>query len=108
MVRKSLTLLTVLLLTLTGVPRAASAAPAAPSLTAHTVSYDGYSLLIDGRRVYVWGAEFHYWRLPSPDLWRDVLQKLKAAGFNAVSIYFDWGFHSPKQGVYDFTGIRDI
>jgi beta-galactosidase GanA len=84
--------------------QATSAAPRA----AHTVTYDKYSLKVDGKRIYVWSGEFHYWRLPSPDLWRDVLQKMKAAGFNAVSIYFDWGYHSPKQGVYDFTGIRDV
>ena len=33
---------------------------------------------------------------------------MKAAGFNATSIYFDWGYHSPAPGVYDFTGVRDI
>ncbi|MFL6119461.1 glycoside hydrolase family 35 protein, partial [Actinophytocola sp.] len=34
--------------------------------------------------------------------------KLKAAGFNATSIYFDWAYHSPAPGVYDFTGVRDV
>jgi beta-galactosidase GanA len=75
---------------------------------AHQVTYDHYSLLVDGRRVVLQGAEFHYWRLPSPDLWRDVLEKLKAGGFNAISVYFDWAYHSPKPGVYDFTGVRDV
>jgi beta-galactosidase GanA len=74
----------------------------------HTVTYDHYSLKIDGRRLYVWSGEFHYWRLPSPSLWRDVLQKMKAAGYNAASIYFDWGYHSPKPGVYDFSGVRNV
>ncbi len=74
----------------------------------HTVTYDRYSLKIDGQRLYIWSGEFQYWRLPSPSLWRDVLQKMKAAGFNTVTIYFDWGYHSPKKGVYDFTGVRDI
>jgi len=90
-------------------PRPASA-PAMQASTAaqHTVTYDHYSLKIDGKRIYLWSGEFHYWRLPNPDLWRDVLEKLRAAGFNAVSIYFDWGYHSQKQGVYDFTGVRDV
>ena len=74
----------------------------------HAISYDRYSLKIDGRRVYIWSGEFHYWRLPSPGAWLDVLQKLKAAGYDATSIYFDWGYHSPKPGVYDFTGVRDV
>ncbi|MET7781978.1 beta-galactosidase [Streptomyces sp. NPDC005388] len=92
-------------------PAAQAAAPqtapvAAPQ--AHTVTYDQYSVKIDGKPLYVWGAEFHYFRLPSPDTWRDVLQKIKAAGFNSVSLYFDWGYHSTKPGVYDFSGIRNL
>ncbi|KAF1004087.1 MAG: Beta-galactosidase [Luteibacter sp.] len=74
----------------------------------HTVAYDRHSLIIDGKPTYLWSGSFHYWRLPSPDLWKDVLQKMKAAGFNAVEIYFDWGYHSPRRGVYDFSGIRDV
>ncbi|MEV6344372.1 beta-galactosidase [Actinoplanes sp. NPDC051851] len=83
------------------------AVPAAAA-TVHRVGYDRYSLTVDGHRVLVQAAEFHYFRLPSPDLWRDVLEKEKAAGFNAVSVYFDWAFHSPAEGVYDFTGVRDV
>ncbi|WP_406456652.1 beta-galactosidase [Streptomyces sp. NBC_00876] len=81
---------------------------ARPAGTAHSVTYDDYSFKIDGRRTYLWSGEFHYFRLPSQDLWLDVLQKMKAAGFNAVSLYFDWGYHSPAAGVYDFTGVRDV
>ncbi len=81
---------------------------AAPVKTFGRVSYDARSLMIDGQRQIIWGGEFHPFRLPSPDLWRDILQKMKASGFNTVALYFDWGYHSPKQGVYDFTGIRDL
>ncbi len=96
----------------TGRTAARTATPAAAVVSAHraahTVTYDHYSLKLDGERIYLWSGEFHYWRLPSPDLWRDVLQKMRAAGYNATSIYFDWAYHSPKPGVYDFTGVRDI
>ncbi|MFC0106188.1 beta-galactosidase [Kibdelosporangium aridum] len=85
------------------------AAPAAADQArGHTVAYDKYSLTVDGRRVVLWSGEFHYFRLPSPELWRDVLEKIRAAGFNGVSLYFHWGYHSPAPGVYDFTGIRDV
>ncbi len=80
----------------------------APVQTFGRVSFDARSLMIDDKRLTIWSAEVHAFRLPSPDLWRDVLQKMKASGFNTVAFYFDWGFHSPKQGVYDFSGIRDI
>ncbi|MFI6095778.1 beta-galactosidase [Lentzea sp. NPDC051213] len=83
-------------------------ASAVPPPSPHSVTYDGYSFMIDGKRTYLWSGEFHYYRLPSVDLWRDVLQKMKAGGFNAVSLYFDWGYHSPREGVYDFTGVRDV
>src|SRR3954470_827765 len=76
--------------------------------SAHTVTFDKYSLKVDNQRVYLWSGEIHPYRLPSPDLWRDVLQKMKANGYNGVSIYVDWGYHSPKPGVYDFSGVRDL
>ncbi len=79
-----------------------------PTAGAHTVTYDGYSFKVDGRRTYLWSGEFHYFRLPSPDLWRDIFQKMRAAGFNTTSLYFDWGYHSPRPGVYDFSGVRDV
>jgi beta-galactosidase GanA len=94
-------------------PAAQAAAPAqvqppAAASSSHTVTYDGYSFKIDGKRTYLWSGEFHYFRLPSPDLWLDIFQKMKAAGFNSVSLYFDWDYHSAKQGEYDFTGVRDV
>ena len=75
---------------------------------AHTITYDQYSLMIDGRRTFIWSGEFEYWRLPSPSLWLDILQKIEADGYNAVTIYFDWAYHSPKPGVYDFSGVRNV
>jgi beta-galactosidase GanA len=94
-----------------GLSMKANAAPStgsSNSTVAHSVTYDGYSFMIDGKRTYIWSGEFHYFRLPNQNLWRDVFQKMKAAGFNAVSLYFDWGYHSPAPGVYDFTGVRDV
>ncbi|WUH89229.1 beta-galactosidase [Streptomyces sp. NBC_00433] len=85
----------------------AAAAPAAAHKP-RTVTFDGYSFMVDGKRTYLWSGEFHYFRLPSPDLWLDIFQKMKAAGFNATSLYFDWDYHSPAPGVYDFTGVRDV
>jgi beta-galactosidase GanA len=101
-------LLAVLALGAVGTRHTTARAADPPPATTHTVSYDKYSLMIDGKRVFVWSGEFHAFRLPSPDLWRDMLQKMKANGYDAVSIYFDWAYHSPKSGVYDFTGVRDM
>lgn len=97
-----------LLILATAITSGGARAAVSNARVAHTITYDRYSLKLDGKRVYVWSGEFHYWRLPSRRLWRDVLEKMKAGGYNAVSIYFDWAFHSPAPGVYDFNGIRDV
>jgi len=72
------------------------------------VTYDQYSLMIGGNRVFITAGEFDPWRTPSPSLWLDDLQKMKADGYNAVTVYFDWDYSSPSPGVYDFTGVRDM
>src|SRR3954454_12381742 len=107
--RSRFAVLLVLLAALAVVPwQRATAPPAPPPAASHTVTYDGYSFKVDGKRTYLWSGEFHEFRLPSPDLWTDIFQKMKAAGFNTTSLYFDWGYHSPAPGVYDFTGVRDV
>ncbi|MEU3981623.1 beta-galactosidase [Streptomyces sp. NPDC026672] len=90
------------------VPTGPAPAPPGADGRAHTVGHDRYSLLVDGRRLVVWSGEMHPFRLPSPSLWRDVLQKMRAHGYNAVSIYVSWNVHSPAPGRYDFTGVRDL
>ncbi|KAK4555167.1 hypothetical protein LTR86_007933 [Recurvomyces mirabilis] len=67
------------------------------------VIWDPYSLVVNGERVFIYAGEFHYERLPNPVLWRDVLEKYKANGLNAVSIYFFWSYHSARRDVFDFT-----
>lgn len=73
------------------------------------VEWDHYSFKVNGQRLFVFSGEFHYWRFPVPELWRDLLEKVRAAGFNAFSIYGHWGYHSPSDGVLDFsTGAHDF
>ncbi|MCI7552290.1 MAG: beta-galactosidase [Actinomycetaceae bacterium] len=77
----------------------------------HQMSWDEHSFMIDGERLAIWAGEFHPWRIPSPQAWRDILQKIKSAGFNAVSFYFFWGMHQSEEGgSFDFEPgtFRDI
>jgi beta-galactosidase GanA len=76
--------------------------------TPQQVSYDQNSMLIGGKRIFITAGEFDPWRTPSPSLWLDDLQKMKADGYNAVTVYFDWDYSSPSPGIYDFTGVRDM
>ncbi|MFG2512852.1 beta-galactosidase [Streptomyces sp. NPDC048584] len=93
-------------------PRSVPTGPPPPPPRAdgrrHRIGFDGYSLLVDGRRLVLWSAGMDPFRLPSPSLWRDVLQKLRAHGHNAVSVSVPWNHHSPAPGRYDFTGVRDL
>ncbi|KAK2761685.1 hypothetical protein FQN54_001513 [Arachnomyces sp. PD_36] len=66
------------------------------------VQWDHYSLWVNQERLFVWSGEFHYWRIPVPALWRDLLEKVKAHGFNTVSFYGNWGYHSASPDALDF------
>ncbi|MFE9607469.1 beta-galactosidase [Streptomyces sp. NPDC006012] len=90
------------------VPTGPAPAPPSADRRRHSIGYDRYSLLVDGRRLVVWSGEMHPFRLPSPSLWRDVLQKMRAHGFNTVSVYVAWNYHSAAPGHHDFSGVRDL
>lgn len=74
----------------------------------HGVGFDRHSLVVDGRRLVLWSGEMPLFGLPSPSLWRDMLQKLRAYGYNTVSVPVAWNYHSPAPGQYDFSGVRDL
>lgn len=54
------------------------------------VTWDQHSVLVRGERIMIYSGEFHPYRLPVPGLWLDILQKIKALGFSAVSFYTNW------------------
>jgi len=72
------------------------------------ISFDKYSLMVDGKRIFIKSGAFHYFRSPGANIALDRFQKMKAAGYNTVDIYFNWNYHSRQKGVYDFTGIKDV
>lgn len=69
------------------------------------VTWDEHSLLIRGERILILSGEFHPFRLPSPGLWLDVFQKVKALGFGGVSFYVDWGLVEGTEGQVRADGI---
>ncbi|EKM56203.1 glycoside hydrolase family 35 protein [Phanerochaete carnosa HHB-10118-sp] len=73
-----------------------------------TAQWDKYTLCIEGQRIFLHSGEFHTFRLPVPDLWLDIFQKMVAAGLNGVSIYIHWGLTNPAPGVLDFDDWRDL
>lgn len=72
------------------------------------VTWDEYSLKINGERLYIFSGEVHPYRMPVQSLHLDIFQKIKSLGFNAVSFYVFWGLHEPKRGEISFEGFRDL
>lgn len=62
-----------------------------------------FAFTLGGRRTMLYDGELHYFRV-KPDLWRPGLERLRAAGMNAVSTYIPWVWHEPEPGTFDFTG----
>lgn len=73
------------------------------------VTWDSSSIMIRGERLMFLSAEFHPWRLPSPGLWLDVFQKVKALGFSGVSFYLNWALLEGEPGfvsLYSKSGVK--
>lgn len=79
--------------------------PRATSPLQDIVTWDNSSILVNGERIFFLSGEFHPWRLPSPGLWLDVFQKIKALGFSGVSFYLMWGLLEGEPGVFRAEGV---
>lgn len=103
-------LLSTLTTGLLALPELTSALSGRPSTLFHperrellqdVVTFDNYSLFINGERTMIFSGEFHPFRLPVPSLWADVFQKIKAMGLNTVSFYLHWGALEGKSGDFN-------
>ncbi|KAK6540670.1 hypothetical protein TWF694_008063 [Orbilia ellipsospora] len=72
------------------------------------VTWDKYSLSVNGKRVMLYSGEVHPFRNPVQSLHLDVFQKIKAMGFNCVSFYVHWGFIEYDRGTFNWNGIHDL
>ncbi|AGB40246.1 beta-galactosidase [Halobacteroides halobius DSM 5150] len=61
------------------------------------------SFIINGKKEYIYGGEFHYFRCPKAE-WADRVDKIKEAGCNLVSTYVPWYWHEMEEGRVDLTG----
>lgn len=68
-----------------------------------TISYDGQSFIIDGRRIWLVSGTVHYTRTPQA-LWRQRIRAAKQAGLNCIETYVFWNAHEPRRGQFDFEG----
>ena len=54
------------------------------------------------------GAQYYRYPTPYPETWEKDLQKFKACGFNTIKIWAQWRSNNPREGVYDFSDLRQI
>lgn len=52
-------------------------------------------------------GEMHYVRVPKAQ-WRETLSRMKAGGITVVSAYVIWIYHEEREGIFDFSGNKDL
>jgi beta-galactosidase len=72
------------------------------------VTWDQHSIFVRGERLFLFSGELHPFRIPSPGLWLDIFQKIKAMGFNGVSFYTYWGLLEGNEGHIVTDGIFSL
>ncbi|XP_050256854.1 beta-galactosidase 6-like isoform X1 [Quercus robur] len=71
------------------------------------VTYDGRSLIIDGKRQMLFSGSIHYPR-STPEMWPSLIAKAKKGGLDVIQTYIFWNLHEPQPGQYDFSGRYDL
>ena len=72
------------------------------------VTWDENSIFVRGERIFFFSGEYHPFRLPSPGLWLDVFQKIRAMGYSGVSFYLDWALLEGEPGHFRAEGVFAI
>lgn len=72
-----------------------------------SIDYKNNCFLKDGKPFQYISGSVHYSRIPRA-YWRDRLLKMYMTGLNAIQVYVPWNFHESAQGIYNFTGDRDL
>lgn len=72
-----------------------------------SVTYNGQSFAIDGKRLWILGASIQYARVPQP-FWRARVSAARQAGFNTIETAAVWSLHEPRKGRFVFEEQADI
>jgi beta-galactosidase len=63
--------------------------------------------MLNGKPYIIRAGELHYSRIPRA-YWDHRIKLAKAMGMNTICIYLFWNFHEQEQGVFDFSGQKDV
>jgi hypothetical protein len=72
-----------------------------------TISFDGQSLIVEGRRVWLVSGSIDYCRIPRA-LWRDRIRAAAQAGLNCLQVSAFWHVHETQPGVFRFEDEFDL
>jgi len=71
-----------------------------------TIKIMNKQIEVDGKKIPLLSGEIHYWRL-NPNVWGDVLDRVKEMGLNVIASYVPWQYHEYEKGKFDFEGKTD-
>lgn len=72
-----------------------------------SVTHDGRSFMLDGRRLWIVAGTIAYARLPR-EAWADRIHAAKQSGLNTIETPVFWNRHEPRPGKFDFRGENDL
>lgn len=70
-------------------------------------TYNERYLMRDKKPWFPVMGEMHYTRYRE-ELWEESLRKMKAGGVTVVSTYLIWIHHEEEEGIFDFSGCRNL
>lgn len=80
---------------------------AARNSKGETIDFTNYYMRKNGEAFFGISGEFHFSRMDEARWEREIL-KMKLGGINIVSTYVFWNHHEEDEGIFDFSGRRDL
>ncbi|CAF2568611.1 unnamed protein product [Rotaria sp. Silwood2] len=71
------------------------------------IDFDRNTFVKDGKPFRYVSGSIHMYRMPR-EYWTDRLERMWAAGLNAIQTYVFWDQHEPLEGVYNFEDNNDL
>ena len=71
------------------------------------LSFTNYYMEMNGKPFFGISGEFHFSRCEDCR-WEDEIIKMKMCGINIISTYIFWIHHEEEEGVFDFSGRKNL
>jgi len=71
------------------------------------IGFNSYYMTLNNKPFIPVMGEIHYSRFPE-NYWEEQILKMKSGGINVIATYVFWNIHESKEGVFDWTGDRNL